>query len=87
MTDHTGNLIPADEPLDTPILVWQMDPHPYKRHYMLWERSYRAFIKSLGPNIEFLLEQLTDEEAHEGVTIRIKLIETTRREYEEARDA
>jgi hypothetical protein len=83
-TDHCGNPIPDGETDDTPILVWEITPHPTDCEYdCMVVRSYQDMCEYVGDNIDTLLEHVDQPELREGVTLTFRLKAMTLGEYRE----
>jgi hypothetical protein len=82
-TDYQGCTIPPGETPETIIKIWEIDPHPLRRNMCLWERSYQKMLAYVGSNLEHLCERDEVDEP-DGLTITVRVIWMSKREYEEA---
>ncbi len=83
-TDFSGRPIQSDEPSDAIIDVWEVTPHPQScRCDFLIERSWQKMLGLIGDNLDSFLERFDDDELREGVSIKIKLTEMAKCDYEE----
>lgn len=83
-TDWQGREIPADEPDDAVIDVWEVEPHLGNDHYThLVERSWQDMLKYVGSQLDFWLEQFDEDDLREGVTIKLRVRKMSKSEYAE----
>lgn len=62
-TDWQGTRVPADEPSDKEILVWEIEPHLQRHEHMVChERSWQRMLDWVRSNIESHLERLDEEQ-------------------------
>lgn len=83
-TDWQGKEIPADEPDDAVIDVWEVSPHLTDDHFDCYvERSWQDMTDGVENGLAMFLEWFDEEQLREGVTITFKLKAMSKQEYEE----
>ena len=86
-TDWKGNEIPANEPPDTIIDVWEFEPggEGYDTAII---RSYQEAISFVQDRIEQLMDQAEESDLREnGLKLTIKLKKIRLEDYQEACDS
>lgn len=78
------NIPVANTGPDVPVTHWECEPHPTSREFTsLVERSMPDFLESMRDGLEEFLEQFTEEELREGVTLTIRLRDIAPADVEE----
>ena len=86
-TDWKGNRIDDDEPDETQIGWWQVDPHPWRPGFVLVERSWQLMCERIGDGIEMLLDDAGEDALLEGVAVTFKLVKGTLGQYRDICDS
>ena len=74
-----------DEPADAVFPIWVIEPDLTRRGYdEVWERSYQRMQELIHDNLEYWLDNYTEEELRDGISIKLRLRDVAKWEYEEA---
>lgn len=78
MADWQGKPVPADEPPETVIRVWEVTGSDDER---LIFRSWQRVLEHVSDDVEISLSEI--EDVGHSITIKVRLREMTRAEYDD----
>lgn len=83
-TDYHGRPVSENESPDTIIKVWEISPHPDSREYDCCViRSWQHMLDYVSNHLDDVLDRLEPEDEKAGISIRFRVIEMTRGDYDE----
>ncbi len=83
LTDHEGRPIPANEPDDAIIHVWEFSPHPNSEYDSCAERSWQRMLSLINDNLDIMLERYElSELMEEDFILKIRLRTMTKNDYQ-----
>lgn len=82
--DWQGRDVEANEPDETNILVWEVEPHIQSRdHDSCLIRGWQDMLENVRANLDMFLESFEVDELKAGVSIKVRLVEMRKCDYEE----
>jgi len=86
--DWDGRPVPDNEPDDKEIMVWEIEPAHTSEYDGVLIRDYRKAMQYARERLESIMDGAgyEEEDLKEGVSVTVKLVTTTVREYNNVDD-
>lgn len=82
--DWQGHDVPTGEEDDDAFLAWEITPHVQTAEFdSCIIRGWQEMIELVKDNLDALLERHDEEELRQGVTLKFRLVHSSKREMEE----